>query len=387
MILRPYGIVIEGQLQLGLEAVIDQGTIHEVRPHTGVPEDYVLSPAFVNAHSHLEYRGLQDRIPSQPFWDWALALVSLYRQTSDEEARAWTRLAAAENRQTGVALIAEHSNRPFSGAALASQGIGGTIYQETITFDCWGEAEGKIKEVEERADQHRKDCNLEVYVSAHAPYSVDPASLQSINGMSAKISIHASESPEEHAWVSIGQGPIAEFYKARGWKTPGFRSLVEYLDSLEMLRPGTQLVHCCTVDDQDIERMARTGVSVAHCPASNAYLHCPIAPVRRMLEAGVPVGLGLDSAASGGPIDLFRAMRCALDASLALGEPLSPETVWNMATTAGARSLGRALWAVEPGSKVPLIRIDVPGAGSVMDLIERASPEKVSFVQTLPRPA
>jgi len=381
VILRPYGIVIGGELQLGLEVVIEEGTVQEVRPHTGIPDDYVLSPAFVNAHSHLEYRGLLDRIPSQPFWDWIGELVRLNGQTPEDETKQWTELAAQENRRAGIALIAEHSNRPFSGAALQDQGIGGTIFQETITVDCWQEPDQRLLTIEQRAEVQHETCSLEVFVSPHAPYTVDPESLQHINRGSARISIHAAESPEEHAWITRGEGPIAEFLASKGIKVARYRSTVEYLDSLGLLRPGTQLVHCCTIDDADIELMARGGATVAHCPYSNAFLHCPAAPVRRVLEAGVPVGLGLDSAASGGPIDMFLAMRSALEMSQAIGEPLSPEEVWNLATTAGAKSLGREGWTIAVGSQAPLIKIRLAGAFSVLDIIEAASPDDVEFVQ------
>jgi 5-methylthioadenosine/S-adenosylhomocysteine deaminase len=380
VILRPYGIVVEGELQLGLEVIVEEGVVQEVRPHTGMPEDFVLSPAFVNAHSHLEYRGLQDRIPSQPFWQWINELVRLNTDTTQEETKRWTELAALENRRTGVALIAEHSNRPFAGAALSAQGIGGTIFQETITIDCWGDGADKIKEIEERAIQQRSECSLDVFVSTHAPYSVDPSSLRRVNEMSARNSIHAAESYEELAWITKGEGPISEFYTSCGFEPPRFRSTVAYLSSLGMIRPGTQLVHCCSIDDEDIEQMARGGVNVAHCPYSNVYLHCPVAPVRRMLSAGIPVGLGMDSAGSGGPIDMFLAMRSALSSSLSLGEPVSAETVWNMATTAGASSLGVSDWSVSAGSACPLIKVRVPGAYSIGEVIDVAKPEMVEFV-------
>lgn len=380
MILRPYGVVVAGELLLGLEVVVEDRVIQEVRPHTGMPEDYVLSPAFVNAHSHLEYRGLQDRIPSLSFWNWIGELVRLNEDVSYDETRRWTERASLENRQTGVALIADHSNRPFAGAALEAQSIKGTIFQETITIDCWGDGADKIREIEERAAQQRKECTLDIFVSTHAPYSVDPSSLRRINEKSAKNSIHAAESYEEMDWMTKGEGPIAEFYASYGLESPGFRSTITYLSSLDMIRPGTQLVHCCSVDEEDIELMAHGGVNVAHCPYSNVYLHCPIAPVRRMLEAGVPVGLGMDSAASGGPIDMFLAMRSALSSSYSLGEPLSPETIWNMATTAGASSLGVSGWSVSAGSSCPLIKVHVAGAYSIGEVIEAAVPDRVEFI-------
>ncbi|MBC8063981.1 MAG: hypothetical protein H7Y17_04070, partial [Chlorobia bacterium] len=70
MIVRPYGIVQSGSLQLGLEILLHGNQITEVRPHTGIPENFVVSPAFVNAHSHLEYRGMQGKLKSEEYWSW-----------------------------------------------------------------------------------------------------------------------------------------------------------------------------------------------------------------------------------------------------------------------------------------------------------------------------
>ena len=107
-------------------------------------------------------------------------------------------------------------------------------------------------------------------------------------------------------------------------------------------------------------------------------LNCPTAPVRQMLDAGILVGLGLDSAASSGPIDMFEEMR-------AVSVLIRPEEIWNMATTMGADSIRFAAhelpaWRIERGSSVPLIKINVTDAYSTEELIERGSPDRVEWV-------
>ncbi|MCH7944936.1 MAG: hypothetical protein IIC73_02825, partial [Armatimonadetes bacterium] len=119
--LRPYGLVADGRLELGLEVVLDEGgAVSELRPHTGVPEQYVLSAAFVNAHSHFEYRGLEGAVQESGYFAWIRSLTELKRAQSPAQVREDCLLAAAENRACGVAFVAGHSDRPFSGAAMAA---------------------------------------------------------------------------------------------------------------------------------------------------------------------------------------------------------------------------------------------------------------------------
>jgi cytosine/adenosine deaminase-related metal-dependent hydrolase len=128
--------------------------------------------------------------------------------------------------------------------------------------------------------------------------------------------------------------------------------------------------------------MAKVGVRAAHCPRSNKRLQCPYAPIREMLDVGVLVGLGMDSPASGSTIDMFAEMRAALKLSQERRAPLSPEEVWNMATTMGALSLGTSDWKIQKGSHVPLIQIWISDAASTKDLIQKSSPELVRWVKS-----
>lgn len=411
MTLRPYGTVIAGRLELGLELVIDidgevqtphsklqissqiadrQSTILEVRPHTSVPEPYVISPAFVNAHSHLEYRGLMGGLESTDYWPWLREITAAKRGQAVEDVRRDCHLAAAENRATGVALIGEHSDRPFAGDALHEAGIEGVIFQEVITLNEADGPEAKLRRIEEAAEANRSSFDGPVCLSPHAYFTVDRGTLSAFGERSAgnadlrsaerPISIHVAESLHESEFTRDGKGPIAELYRSFGIEfEPTDKNVVETLAALGLAREGAQWVHCCDLSATDVHLMAAAGVTAAHCPRSNRNLNCPIAPVREMIDAGIPVGLGLDSAASSGPIDMFAEMRFAVESSVVRGRPLMPEEVWLMATSMGARSLPieTPVWEIAPGSNVPLISIHIPDATCTEDLIERGSPELI----------
>lgn len=381
MILRPYGIVLsDGHLELGIEVLIEEGRILEIRPHTGIPEPYVVSAAFVNCHSHLEYRGLQGRVMADGYWPWIREITRLKLEQSLPGVRGDAMLAAEENRLTGVALVGEHSDRPLAAEAMAMAGLGGIIFQELITFLEQEDSREKQRQVEERAREQALVSRGPVYLSPHTAFTVDEASLRRF-ASGDPFSIHVAESLAETEFFQAGSGPIGEMYRANGFQViPRGVSPVVYLNELGLVRRGAQFVHCSDVSDSDIALMASNGVTVAHCPRSNIALGCPDAPVREMIDAGIPVGLGLDSAASSGPIDMFSEMRSALQVSEGRHEPLKPEEVWRMATGWGASSLWKEGWEIEEGSGTPLIKIFLAGAHSTEELMERGAPELVEWV-------
>ena len=364
-----------GTLTFGDEMVVEGGEF-AFRPLTGPIEQFIISPAFANAHSHLEYRGMQGKITATEYWPWIRELTALKQTELPDEVKEACLVAAKENLATGVGWIGEHADRPYSAAALASVGIGGVLFQELITFfERDNRAEKWSAVLSKRADAGQL-FDGPAHLAAHAYQTVDLDSLREIGASRAPFSMHVAETAFESELTKFGKGPIAEFYARFGFEPPiSGKRLIPTLQDLGLVRAGAQFVHCCDVDDSDIEAMASTGVSVAHCPRSNTNLGCPTAPVRRMLESGIPVGLGMDSAASSGPIDMFAEMRSALDVSRALGEPLSAEQVWAMATDLGRRSVPGTR---SDGMKFITVRCDDPA--DLADVIASASPTDVSHV-------
>jgi cytosine/adenosine deaminase-related metal-dependent hydrolase len=125
------------------------------------------------------------------------------------------------------------------------------------------------------------------------------------------------------------------------------------------------------LDAAGIELFARTGTGVAHCPGSNMRLASGIAPIRRMLDAGVPVGLAVDGSASNDSGHLLGEARLALLLQRVGHGPaaLTAREVLEIATLGGARVLGRDdIGALAPGMaadlvSVPLDEIGLAGAG------------------------
>lgn len=376
-------MVINGELVRGLEAIRVGGEIVELRPHTRPPGDYLLSPAFVNAHSHLEYRAMMGQIPLGDYFPWINQLAQMKMTEAESDVVTGIRLAAKENRKTGVAKIGEHTDRLGSAEAMKQEGLGGHLFQELITFFEADNPAEKWRSVQEKAAKNR-EFGLPVTLSPHAFQTVDRDSLQKLGESGNPISIHVAESAHENDLTLRGGGVMAEFRQRFGLEVPQTgKSMVASLYELGVLRKGTQCVHVCALEPGDLELLVESGVTIAHCPRSNKNLGCPPAPVRRFLDAGITLGLGMDSAASSGPIDMFEEMRSALHTSYERGEPVTPEEVWRMATAMGSRSFGEPMpnrWDIYEGSRTPLVRLHLPSMHNIEQVIEEANPSHVDWV-------
>lgn len=148
---------------------------------------------------------------------------------------------------------------------------------------------------------------------------------------------------------------------------------VQYLEELGWLGDDVWLAHCIHLDEQEISRFGQTGTGVAHCPSSNARLGAGIAPVAGLVDAGAPVGLGVDGSASNESGELAPEMRQALMFARLAGGPraMTARQALSLATIHGARCLGREgeIGSLEPGklADVALWRLDGSGHAGIED--------------------
>ena len=151
------------------------------------------------------------------------------------------------------------------------------------------------------------------------------------------------------------------------------RSPVEYMRDLGWLGPDVWLAHAIHLDDAAVALVAGSGTAVAHCPSSNARLGAGIARARDLRAAGVPVGLGVDGAASNEACSLLEEVRHALLFARARGGPteLTVRDALEMGTMGGARALGREaeIGSLEPGklADVALWRLDTLPHADIAD--------------------
>jgi cytosine/adenosine deaminase-related metal-dependent hydrolase len=359
-------VVLPGaEVRSGLEVCIENGRIAEIRPWTKAAREeagLLLSPAFVNAHSHLEYADLEGAIPAaasgevSPYWTWIRTLTAIKSKRDPEAVRRAAQAAAQANRGCGVAALGEYSDWPVAGEAMSVAGIGGRIFKEVITL-AEGAEEGWLSAIGSSVSDNSE---IPTHLSAHATYTVSPRAISAIAQRGEPNAIHAAETREEREFFMHGGGPIADLYRRYGieWPVPGM-SPVKFLDSIGAIHPRTQIVHACAVDEDDIDLMARRSATVAYCPRSNRFLSGGLrAPIARMREKGITVGIGMDSAASSGAADFFDEMRAALEDS-----GLSAEAIWDMATRGGSKGVWPELdWRIATGADPDLILLRPRGA-------------------------
>lgn len=365
----------------------------EVRTFPGC----ALLPGFVNSHSHLELSALCGFTRPAAFGRWMFNLVTTRRKLDRADFEASALWGAREAARCGITSVADTAYDGLLVArAAAATGLRARVYQEIFGLD-----ESAVPRVMERYEavmarlQEEIDAAsrgqaglplLEAGVSPHAPYTVSMPLYREAAHFArragVRVATHVAESAAEVEFLARGTGPIIKTHRLTGlwpgssWKPVGLRP-IEYVAESGALSPETLLIHAVEVNQAEIAVLAAAGAAVAHCPRSNARLRCGIAPVAEYLAAGVPVGLGTDSLASNGSLDMFAEMRAALAAAegraaaAAEAAPpnpapaLTPERVLAMATLEGARALGwgSLTGSLEPGKSADMIAVGLGPAG------------------------
>jgi 5-methylthioadenosine/S-adenosylhomocysteine deaminase len=191
---------------------------------------------------------------------------------------------------------------------------------------------------------------VRVGLSPHAPYSVSDGLYAAVAAYSADeelpVAVHIAESADEQRFVCEGEGDFAGFHRSRGLAVaPRAGSPVALLGRTGVLDRRPLCIHAVHASASDIDRLAASGASVAHCPRANAWFGHGRAPLAAFLEAGVSVGLGTDSAASNTELRMLAEAREAAD------ETLTPSDRLVLATRGGAEALqlGSRIGTIVPG--------------------------------------
>jgi cytosine/adenosine deaminase-related metal-dependent hydrolase len=167
---------------------------------------------------------------------------------------------------------------------------------------------------------------------------------------------------------------------------------IEAIEAFRLLSGRSCLAHCVHVSDREVDLLAASGASIAHCPSSNLKLGSGIADVPRFLGRNIRVGLGADGAPCNNTLDLFHEMRLAAAMQKPAHGPaaMPARTVFELATIGGARALGLdgEIGSLEAGKKADLVILDLrkPWNPLMSDddpftsLVYSATPENVDSV-------
>ncbi|MGE0347846.1 8-oxoguanine deaminase [Hydrogenophaga sp.] len=335
---------------------------------------HLVTPGLVNTHHHM-VQSLTRAVPSvqnAELFGWLRGLYPIWAGLTPEMVQVSTQVAMAELLLSGCTTSSDHLYIYPNGVRLedsieAAQQIGMRFMATRGSMSVGASAGGlPPDEVVEREDAILKDSQrlietwhdprhgamLQVALAPCSPFSVSPdlmresaALARSFRGRGVRLHTHLAENDHDIAYS------LEKFNK-----TPA-----QYAHDLGWLGDDVWHAHCVKLDDEGISLFAASRTGVAHCPCSNMRLASGIAPVRRMLDAGVPVGLGVDGSASNDGAHMVNEARQALLLARVGRAQQAPETrngktffgcdlgpaemtardALHMATRGGAEVLGR----------------------------------------------
>lgn len=337
---------------------------------------HVVIPGLVNTHHHM-YQSLTRALPAAQdgeLFNWLTNLYPVWANLTPEMIRVSTQTAMAELLLSGCTTSSDHLYIYPNGCRLdhsikAAAEIGMRFHASRGSMSV-GQSQGGLPpdRVVEREDEILKDTQrlietyhdagryamLRVVVAPCSPFSVS----RDLMRESASMARHFGVSLHTHLAENVND--IAYSREMFGM-TPA-----EYAQDLGWVGHDVWHAHCVQLDDAGIALFARTGTGVAHCPCSNMRLASGIAPIRRMRDAGVPVGLGVDGSASNDAGNMINEARQALLLQrVGFGpDAMTAREALEIATLGGARVLGRDdIGRLAPGMAADFVAFDTRGIG------------------------
>ena len=340
----------------------------------------LVTPGLVNTHHHLYQWATRGMAVDGTLFQWLTELYPVWAGLDEGITRDSSVAGLAWLARTGCSTTSDdHYVFPRNGGDLlgatieAAREVGLRFHPNRGSMDLGRSAGGlPPDEVVEDRDEilaateaaidrfhdSTAESMLRIAVGPCSPFSVTAELLTDAVTLArrkqVRLHTHLAETDDENDYCAENFGC----------------SPIEYMDSLNWLGRDVWLAHAIHLDDQGISRLGATGTGVAHCPSSNGRLGAGICRTRDLLDAGVPVGLGVDGAASNEASSLIAEVKAATLVARAVGGPqaMGVRQALELATMGGARVLGREaeIGSLEPGklADVALWRLDsLPQAG------------------------
>jgi cytosine/adenosine deaminase-related metal-dependent hydrolase len=365
--------------------LVDGHTVAAVGPAAALPatadrvvdcRGMVVLPGLVNTHHHF-FQTLTRAVPAAQDADlfrWLTTLYPIWQRLTAEMLNVSAQVAMAELMRSGCTTASDHLYLFPNGGRLddtieAAHTLGLRFHACRGAMSV-GESAGGLPPdalVEDEAailrDTRRvieafhdpsPHAMLRVAAAPCSPFSVSPALMRETAALAAAYGVRL------HTHLAENDDDVA-YSRERFGCTPA-----EYAESAGWTGPHVWHAHCVRLDPAGIALFARTGTGVAHCPTSNMRLASGIAPVRRMLDAGVAVGLGVDGSASNDSSHLLAEARQALLLQRVGHGPaaLTARDALRLATRGGAQVLGRDdIGQLAPGMSADLVAFDLDALG------------------------
>jgi 5-methylthioadenosine/S-adenosylhomocysteine deaminase len=316
----------------------------------------LITPGLINGHTHIPmvlFRGLADDIDLQE-WLTKYIFPAEAKNVTEEFVRVGTRLGLAEMIRGGTTTYCDMYYFEDAIAEETSRaGVRGVLGETVIDFpvaDNKTNAEA-MAYVEKFVGRWKGNALIVPAIAPHAPYTVSEDHLKAVRAFSdrtgAPIVTHISETKRE----------LDDSIKAKG------ASPVTYLERIGFLNERVIAAHMVWPVGDDIRILKQRGVGVVHNPQSNMKLAAGVAPVPKMMEEGVFVGLGTDGAASNNDLNMWEEMDTVAKLHKVFsGDPkiISAQQAFELATIRGAQALHleKEIGSLEVGKRADFLIIE-----------------------------
>lgn len=314
-------------------------------------EGGIITAGLINTHHHLYQWLTRGRATSCDLFTWLQELYPVWARISVEDVEVAATVGIAELALSGATTVADHhylvprgDDSVFDAIAAASRSVGVRLYLSRGSMDLGQSAGGLppddvvegtdaiLASTEAVAARLHDGDKLCVVVAPCSPFSVTTELMK----QSAELARHLGLRLHTHLAETLDEESdcLARF---------GARPL-DVVENLGWLESDVWYAHGVHFNAAEVARIGAAGTGVAHCPSSNARLASGFCPVRDLIDAGAPVGLGVDGVASSEGGDLLPELKQALFlARLRSSRPdaLTPAEALELATAGGARCLGR----------------------------------------------
>lgn len=346
--------------------------------------NHALMPGLVNLHGHSAMTLLRGLADDKALMDWLTNHIwpAEGRHVRDDFVFDGSLLAMAEMIRGGTTTI---NDMYFYHGAVARAGltsgmrtfVGCSILEFPTNYA--NNADDYLNKALAERRQYLGEELVSFTLAPHAPYTVSDDTFRKVvtlaeqEDMLIHCHIHESQDELNNSVKEHKQRPLAR------------------LKALGLLSPRLIAAHMVHLSEDEIELVARHGVSIGHNPASNMKLASGIAPIAKQLAAGINVGIGTDGAASNNKLDMLAETRlAALLAKVGSMDPtvVPAATAIRMATLNGANALGIGdkVGSVKVGKQADLIAIDLseietaPAFDPISHVVYAAGREQVSHV-------
>ncbi len=316
----------------------------------------VMMPGLINAHTHVPMSLLRGFSDDKALMDWLTQdIFPQEAKLTPELVELGALFSFAEMLRSGTTAFYDmymHERAVFRAAdAIGIRGVlGESVTQYFPSLSCKDE-EAYFDYCRAFAEACKGHPRLRSSILPHAPYTTNPELLQRCRALADEtgslFGMHLAET----------QGETESCLKSFGLRP------VPYCESLGLLRADTTFFHMVEADEHDLDLLAAHGCALTHCPASNMKLASGVAPIGKMAQRGLGVGLGTDGPASNNAQNMLREMYMAslLQKVHTLDSTACPaQLALDLATRGGSAALHEPLiGTLEPGMKADFIALDL----------------------------